>query len=509
MLGATILLALSPASTIAVMQEVRAKGPFSKTVLSITVVMDVVIIVLFALTIAFASAMIDGDPVTASFIAILALDIFLALVVGYVVGRGLGVILSTSLHTAAKALLLMFIGFILFESGNHVPTWVDDAIGIKIKVEPLLMSMVAGFTVTNFTRYRKPFEDLLHKISPLAYVAFFTLTGLGLKLDILLETIGIASILFLVRMIAIIIGTYVGGTIAGEPDQFRRFAGLGLITQAGIALGLARETAEFFPDTLGNDFSTLIISVIVLNEIFGPLLLKFALRQVGEARMPDGSESGEPRRLLILGVESQSITLARQMSAQGWQVVVADTDATRVAALSADDVDARVIETIDDTTLSPLIHSEQDALVALLGDDEQNMQGCQIAIDTFGMKAVVVRLRDVSLTDTFRNIGARVIDPTSAMVNLLEQSIMAPEAVNLLLHQDPDHQIIQVTVKDRAVDGLLLRDLRLPGDVLILEITRNGHAIVPHGFSVLRLKDEVTLVGSPSSLSKVTLKLSY
>ena len=51
-LGATILLALSPASTIAVIQEVRAKGPYSKTVLSITVVMDVVIIILFAISVA-------------------------------------------------------------------------------------------------------------------------------------------------------------------------------------------------------------------------------------------------------------------------------------------------------------------------------------------------------------------------------------------------------------------------------------------------------------------------
>ncbi len=506
MLGATILLALSPASTIAVIQEVKAKGPFSKTVLSITVVMDVVIIVFFALAVAFAGAMIDGDPVTATFIVILIVDIFIALLVGYFVGRGIALLLSTPMHIAAKTAALLLLGYLLFESANYVPTCVENLIGVKIKIEPLLMSMVAGFTVTNFTRYRKPFEDLLHDISPWIYVAFFTLTGVGLKLDVLISTIGIAAILFGVRMISIVIGTYLGGIIAGEPQDFRRYAGLGLITQAGIALGLARETAVFFPDTLGGEFATLIISVVVLNEIVGPMLLKYALRQVGEAQIP-GEGKGEPRNVLILGVEPQSIALARQMSARGWRVIVADTNAERVERLAAEDVDERVIPHISKDTLQGMIKTEKCALVAMLDDDSANMHALALAKEEFGLESLVVRLRDVSLRDQFTDIGARVIDPASAMVHLLDQSVNAPEAVNLLLHQDPDHDIAQIEVNEKAVDGLPLRDLRLPGDVLILEIVRDGHAIVPHGFSILRLRDEITVIGSPPSLAEVSLKL--
>jgi Trk K+ transport system NAD-binding subunit/Kef-type K+ transport system membrane component KefB len=509
LLGATILLALSPASTIAVIQEVRAKGPFSKTVLSITVVMDVVIIVLFALSVAFASALINAEPVTASFIAILILDIFIALVVGYAVGRGLGVLMSTPLSLVLKAVVLLLVGFLLFESANWVPLWVENAVGIKIKIEPLLMSMVAGFTVTNYTRYRRSFEELLHDISPWVYVAFFTLTGVGLKLDILISTIGISAILFGVRMVAIIIGTYIGGTLAREPQQFRRFAGLGLITQAGIALGLARETAVFFPDTLGGEFATLIISVIVLNEIFGPLLLKYALRQVGESHLPEGSERGEPRRLLILGLEPQALALARQMIARDWQVTVADTNPQRVREINGVDVDVQVIEHITEDALKPYLSGEKDALVALMDDDDLSIQACQIARSDFGLDTIIARVRDVTRREDFMAIGARVIDPASAMVHLLEQSINAPEAVDLLLQQDPEHELAQVTVAERSVAGLPLRDLRLPGDVLILEIVRDGHVIVPHGFSTLRLSDKLTLIGSPTGLAEVKLKIGY
>lgn len=509
LLGATILLALSPASTIAVIQEVRARGPFSKTVLSITVVMDVVIIVLFAIAVAFASAMIDGDPVTINFLIILVVDIVIALVAGYIIGQGIAFLFSTPAPDIVKAGILLALSFVIFESAQYIPVWVENAIDVKIKIEPLLMSMVAGFTVTNFTKYRQPFEDLLHDISPWVYVAFFTLTGVGLKLDILIETIGIATILFIVRMVAIIIGTYIGGTIAREEETFKRNAGLGLITQAGIALGLARETAVIFPDTLGGEFATLVISVVVLNEIFGPMLLKFALRRVGEAYVPAGVDAGTPRNLLILGVEPQSVALARQMRARDWDVTLVDTDKKRIDALNDEDLDERLIETIDEDMICSILGSEKDALVAMLDDDDANMAACQCAHDALGIKSIVVRLRNPRLRDEFLALGARVLDPASAMVHLLEQSIVAPEAVNVLLHQDPDYNVAQITITDRTFDAIPLRDLRLPVDVLVLEIIRDGHLIVPHGFSKLRIGDELTVIGSPNSLSEVTLKLGY
>ncbi|MEO0595994.1 MAG: cation:proton antiporter [Chloroflexota bacterium] len=504
MLGATILLALSPASTIAVMQEVKAKGPFSKTVLSITVVMDVVIIVLFAVSVAFAGALINNDPVTLSFLFILLVDIVLALLAGYVIGRGIALLLSTPLAKIGKVAVLLGLGYLIFLSAEFVPDLSYDLLGVKLKAEPLLMSMVAGFTVTNFTNYRHNFEELLHDISPYVYVAFFALTGVALKLDILFATLGIALVLFAVRMGSIIIGTYAGGMIAGEEAKFRKWAGLGLITQAGIALGLARETAVIFPDTLGGEFATLIIAVVVLNEVFGPLFLKYALRQVGEAQTSEGQD----RQLVILGVEPQSVALAREMEADGWDVVVADISKQHVEDFDVPDVDERHIEAINAETLGNLIKKGQrTALVSMLDDDELNYRACQLANEEFALESMVVRLRDISLREKFLAMGARVLDPASAMVTLLHQYLRAPEAVNLLLHQDPDHDVVQIRVTEKSINGLQLRDLRLPSDVLILEILRDGQIIVPHGFSKLRMSDELTLMGSPASLNEVALRM--
>ncbi len=508
-LGATILLALSPASTIAVIKEVRARGKFSKTVLSITVVMDVVIIVLFAISVAFAGALIDGNALNIQFVILLVVDILIALLAGYLLGRGIGLLLSTSLNTVVKIGLLLLAGFLVFEAGYRVPDWTYEAFGAKIKIEPLLISMVAGFTVTNFTKFRHEFEEILHDISPYVYVAFFALTGVALKLDILVATLGVALALFGVRMFSIFIGTFAGGTIAGEDGQFRRWAWLGLITQAGIALGLARETAVEFPNTLGSDFATLIISVVVLNEIFGPLFLKFALRRVGEAHEPPKESRDEVRDILILGVEQQSIVLARQLQSHGWQVVLADTDEEAVKLLAADDVDERHIPCVDEECMSQFMHPGLDAVVAMLPNEQDNLVACRIAYEEYGIRNLIVRLQTNGLRESFQELGVRMIDPATAMVSLLDQYVRTPEAAELLLHHDPQYDVVQVHVTQPDVAGKPLRDLRLPTDVLVLEINRKGQPIVPHGSSSIRVGDTVTLVGKGESLEEVTLRFGY
>ena len=53
------------------------------------------------------------------------------------------------------------------------------------------------------------------------------------------------------------------------------------------------------------------------------------------------------------------------------------------------------------------------------------------------------------------------------------------------------------------------RDVRLPEDVLLLDVTRNGPSLVPNGYTRLQQGDEVTLLGQPESLEAVTIRLGY
>lgn len=512
LLGATILLALSPASTIAVIQEVRARGDFTRTILSITVVMDVIIIVLFAVMAAFAAALLDGSGLTASFLLALVIDLFVAVLAGVAVGKILEAVLSGSANRFIKMALVLVIGLGIFVISFEVTNYFKGT-ALEIHLEPLLISMIAGFFVTNFTRYRDVFDEILHDVSPLVYVAFFTLTGVALKLDILLATGGVAFILFLVRMFSIFLGSYAGGTLAGEPQQFKRNAWLGLITQAGIALGLAREVSVEFP-SLGDSFATLIISVVVLNEIFGPLFLKMALRRVGESHEPGEAEPDEVRNAVIFGIEAQSFALARQLEMHGWQVTVADTNAENVTEFvengshNFNGSPLRAIHCEDLDTLDGLVDNHTDAVVTMLGDDAMNYKIVNTAYEEFGVKRLVVRMNDMARAADFQSLGAMLVNPAVAMVNVLDQYVRVPHTAALLMNADDEHEVDQISVGNRDLHGLLVRDLRLPSDVLILDISRNGNSVVPNGYTPIHYRDEITVLGSPQSLKDVATRLS-
>jgi Trk K+ transport system NAD-binding subunit/Kef-type K+ transport system membrane component KefB len=507
-LGATILLALSPASTIAVIKETRAKGSFTKTVLGVTVTMDVIIIVLFAVAVAVASGLINNVGFSPLFAVLLVVDLGVALLAGYLVGKMMELILATKMKRLIKIALIIGIGYAVFALSYWFVGFSAENLPVEIHIEPLLVAMIGGFMVTNFTKYRDEFNHILHDVGPAVYVAFFTLTGVALKLDILLTTLPIAAALFVVRAIAIAIGSNIGGQLAGEPKAFNRYAWMGLITQAGIALGLAREVAVEFP-ALGDSFATLVISVVVLNEIFGPMLLKVALRRSGDAKTAEEhAQDDENRDVLIVGIEAQSLELARQLQREGWSVVMADTDRSRVERLAADDVTEHYIPAINSEALSGLLTNRTDAVVALLDDDASNLELLELARNK-GVSRLIVRPNDLAASDGFAELGALVIDPMSAMVNLLDQSVRAPQSAAVLLHQDSGREMIQITVTNPDIAGTLLRDLRLPTDVLFMDVTRDGSVILPHGYTRLRLKDEVTLIGLRDSLDDAIMQLGY
>jgi Trk K+ transport system NAD-binding subunit len=280
------------------------------------------------------------------------------------------------------------------------------------------------------------------------------------------------------------------------------------VTQAGIGLGLAKSVVDQFP-SFGTEFAAMIIAVIVLSQIVGPPLFKWAIRRVGESHTRGAATPDEIRDALILGIDDQSLALERQLTANDWKVIMADTDESHVKRLQSTDVEAHHIEKVDEASISKLVSGATDAVVAMLGDDKANYKACELVFEKFGVPRLVVRLNDLSWSDSFDELNVRIVEPTSAMINLLDQFVRVPKLAEILLHRDPEHDVVQVTIDDPDIEGLKLRDLRLPPNVRLLGISRDGHAIVPQGNTVLYHNDEITLVGKPGDLRAVAARWGY
>ncbi len=504
-LAGAILVARSPSSAIAIVNELRAKGPFIQAVLGVTIVMDVVVIVLFAINSSIADALLTNLNFDLGFILLLVAEISLSLAIGYLLGQILNFIMARSLDDLLKTGLILLAGYAIFMLSSTVREFSHHNWPFEVLLEPLLICMVAGFLVTNSSFYRLEFAKILQETGPLVYIVFFTLTGASLALDVLARVWPIALALFVIRLGAIFVGSFSGGVLAGEPMRNNRIGWMAYVTQAGVGLGLAKEVAVEFPEW-GTAFATVIISVIVLNQIVGPPFLKWAINIVGEAHTrADPSQFDGSRDAIIFGLEGQSLALARHLRSHGWQVKVASTQTGHWPEAEEPDNSIQPIADLSLDSLRQLGAERAEAIITMLSDEE-NYQICELAYEHFGTKNLVVRLNSHANFGRFRALGALVVNPVTAIVNLLDHFVRSPSIASVLLDLEEDQDIIDVEVRDPVLHGLALRDLRLPLDTLVLSVHRDGHTLISHGYTRLQLGDEVTLVGSPKSLEEVILR---
>jgi len=201
---------------------------------------------------------------------------------GYALGKSLQFIVSRRIGRNLKTIIILMAGYGVFLLSDIIRYLTHSRWSFEVLLEPLLICMIGGFLLSNYSQYRHEFMTILHRTGPPIYTAFFTLTGASLMLDVLAETWMIGLILFAVRLSGIILGSFGGGTLAGDPMRHTRISWMSYITQAGIGLGLAKEVAVAFPEW-GAAFASMMISVIILNQIVGPPFFKWAIYLAGEA----------------------------------------------------------------------------------------------------------------------------------------------------------------------------------------------------------------------------------
>ena len=510
MLGGTILAARSPSSAIAIINEMRARGPFTKTVLGVTLVKDVLIVVLFAMSTSVAATLLTGRQFDIGFIVLVSFEILASIGLGIAVAQLMALILRNHWEDWLKIPLLLLIGYLVFYFAGELRHWSHDNLPVELLFEPLLICMVASFWLTNRTPYRTELRHLLHQVEMPVFVIFFTLIGGSLDIGIVMALLPITIAIFAARLLALFIGGYLGGLVAGDPAQFNRLTWMAYITQAGVGLGLAKEVANEFP-LLGNDFATLMVAVIVISQLTGPPFFKFAIRLVGESHLPKDIRPDEILDVVIVGIESQSRQLAERLLEHGWRVKLVDVDQSHVSKAPASDGlrHEHWLPEVSAQALREIIEPKTEVAVTLLPDDAESLQLCQIFYEDFGITRQIARLNTYNLLEDFRELGVHVLDPSIAMVHLLDHFVRAPQLAAIVFEDDPDHDVIQVTITDPSIDGLHLRELILPDDVLVMAIVRRGHSIVPHGYTNLHLEDELTLIGPTHHLDEVALKLGY
>lgn len=278
--------ASAPAGTVAVIQECKAKGSLTKALYAVVGFDDGLAVVIFgfALAIARKSLLSEVSASTGSLLASVAQPLF-ELGLSLVIGALLGLIfsgLARRLKPSSYLPALIF-GFIVAATG----------LCMKFNLSLILMNMMIGFVLANTssTSSVRSIVGQLKNYMPLLFILFFLLAGAHLQIASL-PSLGILGIVYiLTRSAGLMGGSWIGARIGKSEPKIRRYLGLGILSQAGVAIGLALIVTQEFTAigtshsiAIGAAVITSITATSIIFEIIGPILTKYALRKAGEIK---------------------------------------------------------------------------------------------------------------------------------------------------------------------------------------------------------------------------------
>lgn len=281
---ATVAVVSSPAVGMAMINELDARGPFARALLSVAIAQEVAAAMLFAGVLVVAKAATSAGALNFAVAGTALLELGGSLFVGAILGFFLGRYQRAIRRDTA--VFLVAVAFLAAEMARlaHLQT--------------MIVALAAGFYLENFSRVEaEPVRRELGRGALPVSLVFFALAGAGLKLGALADFWPWVLLLVGLRVVSLRFGFQWAGRHPSVTPALARAGWLGLIPQAGMALGLAQLARRAFPEW-GVSLETLIVAMIGVHEVVGPICLRHALvraREVTEdAPGPDALEGGGP-----------------------------------------------------------------------------------------------------------------------------------------------------------------------------------------------------------------------
>jgi Kef-type K+ transport system membrane component KefB len=267
----------APTATFDVVHEMGSKGVFTDNLLNVVAIDDAIGLVLFSILLSVALLIDNG-----SFEPAMAIDGFINLFGSLVLGTLLGIpmaYLTGRLNFGQREgepIQTEAIGFVLACAGAAV----------IMGLSPILAAMAMGSVVASLAKHhQRPF----HAIEGIEWpfmILFFVLAGASLQLEEINQMGWLVLVYIVARGAGIYFGTFSGAIVANSNPSTRRWMGLAMMPQAGVALGMALMASQALPGR-SELILALVLSTTIILELFSPLLTRYVLRRVETIQAED------------------------------------------------------------------------------------------------------------------------------------------------------------------------------------------------------------------------------
>jgi trehalose-6-phosphate synthase/Kef-type K+ transport system membrane component KefB len=276
-----ILVSFSPTMTAAVIAETGARGRLSDLVLAMVVLADIVLLVLFSVAMQLArSALGEGSAGAPNVLVRLSWEIGGAVAFGCLVGA----IFALYLRYVGREITLVLIAVCALLS----------QVGATQGLEPLIAAMAAGLVIENLAVAQGDALKAAIQVGALPLlVVFFVAVGTSLRIEVLAAFGLVVAGLAAARMAMIRLGVSAGVKFADVERPIAGYAWTGLVSQAGVTLGLTSVVVAEFPGP-GLQIQMLLVALIVIHELLGPVLFRYGLVRAGDI------DASAPRPLIVV-----------------------------------------------------------------------------------------------------------------------------------------------------------------------------------------------------------------
>ncbi len=269
-LGA-IATATAPAATLMVVRQYNAKGPVTNMLLPVVALDDAIGLMVFSISLSVAKLSASAEAVNVGVMLLEPLkEIGLSLLVGALIGTvltfGLGFFHSRS-NRLTSIICAVFLG---------------TSIAAMFNLSSLLLCMSIGAVMANFYPESEKMLDVTDHWTPSVFLLFFVISGAELDIS-LLPTVGLLGIAYLVlRSTGKYFGARLGSCVVHEDKNIRKYLGVALLPQAGVAIGMSQIVVSALPGDMGNQIRAVVLCATLVYELVGPLLTKMVLTRAGE-----------------------------------------------------------------------------------------------------------------------------------------------------------------------------------------------------------------------------------
>lgn len=295
-LGA-IATATAPAATLMVVRQYKAKGVVTGTLLPVVALDDAVGLIVFAISnsiaLSLAQSSLDASlSINATQMALsIAVWPIVEIVASLVIGLGVGALLSVVprfFKSRDNRTISTIICVLLSLGICELFAYLKENCGCPFALSDLLVCMMAGATFVNMRKEATQMMEGTDRWTPVVLMLFFILSGAELDVTMFADVSVIIclAVYLVMRCCGKYFGTMAGAAITKSDHNVRKYLGITLFPQAGVAIGMATMCKSEFvkvglPD-IGAKIVTITMCAVMVYELVGPVLTKWALAKAGE-----------------------------------------------------------------------------------------------------------------------------------------------------------------------------------------------------------------------------------